>query len=64
VWIVVVADEEAVPRFALGPQTDDAAHRLRDTLRLPRGYRADVVKLREPDAVDVETQALDRRGGG
>jgi hypothetical protein len=30
-------------------------------MRLPAGYRPAVVRLREPDLVDVEAQALDRR---
>ncbi len=49
---------------AVGPSDDRAAsEQHRDKLRLPAGWTAHVVPLREPVTVDGEREVRFRRGG-
>jgi hypothetical protein len=62
-FVVVVLDEGALPRLALGPAREQAgAEAIRDAVRLPAGWSTAVVRLREPQLVDVRAQLKARRG--
>jgi hypothetical protein len=56
-FVVVVSHEGALPRLALGPAQEHAgAEAIRDAVRLPAGWSPAVVRLREPQLVDVRSQ--------
>ena len=64
VFVVAVIDEEGKPVTAVGPSNDRAtSEQHRDKLRLPAGWTAHAIPLREPIIVDVDREVRFRRGG-
>ena len=64
VFVVAVIDEVGKPVTAVGPSDDRAtSEQHRDKLRLPAGWTAHVIPLREPITVDGERELRFRRGG-
>jgi hypothetical protein len=64
VFVVAVLDEEGKPVTAVGRSNDRAtSEQHRDKLRLPAGWAAPVIPLREPITTDVQRELPFRRGG-
>ena len=57
-FVVAVIDDQGKPVAAVRPSPDrDASEQHRDKLRLPAGWTANVVPLREPITTERPTRA-------